>query len=49
MNKVSEEYLTPTPIIESDHEDIVAFAAKTVKNCGGKETSSMKKCWKSDS
>ena len=34
MNSVLEPYLAPTSIIDSDHQDIIRFAAGTVKNCG---------------
>jgi transglutaminase-like putative cysteine protease len=34
MNSALEPFLTPTAIIDSDHLDILRFAADRVKNCG---------------
>lgn len=31
MNMIDQAYLSPTPVIDSDHADIIAFAEKTIE------------------
>ncbi|MEJ2726644.1 MAG: transglutaminase-like domain-containing protein [Deltaproteobacteria bacterium] len=33
MDKIDDKYLLPTPIIDSDHERVVRFAADATKDC----------------